>query len=172
VFRKGDYLNIGLGREDNQGLGGHIERFCRMLHDSGKVPFDIDARFHGHAYILYGHVLRKLHDERVLLVGDAAGLAYPQSGEGIRPAIESGLMAAETILANRAGPEQAALGGYAERLVGRFGRRGPSPTEDTLLPEAFKQFVAGQLLASPWFSRHVVVNRWFLHNQQPALLPA
>ena len=34
----------------------------------------------------------------MLLVGDAAGLAYPQSGEGIRPAIESGLLAAATIV--------------------------------------------------------------------------
>ena len=31
-------------------------------------------------------------------VGDAAGLAYPQSGEGIRPAVESGLMAATVVL--------------------------------------------------------------------------
>jgi flavin-dependent dehydrogenase len=29
----------------------------------------------------------------VLLIGDAAGLAYPESGEGIRPAVESGLIA-------------------------------------------------------------------------------
>ena len=30
----------------------------------------------------------------MLLIGDAAGLAYPESGEGIRPAIESGRLAA------------------------------------------------------------------------------
>ena len=34
----------------------------------------------------------------VMLVGDAAGLAYPQSGEGIRPAVESGLLAASAIV--------------------------------------------------------------------------
>jgi flavin-dependent dehydrogenase len=35
----------------------------------------------------------------VVLIGDAAGLAYAQSGEGIRPAIESGLLAAGAIVA-------------------------------------------------------------------------
>ena len=33
-----------------------------------------------------------------MLIGDAAALAYAQSGEGIRPAIESGLMAAAVAL--------------------------------------------------------------------------
>ena len=37
-------------------------------------------------------------DSGVMLIGDAAGLAYAQSGEGIRPAIESGLMAAAVAL--------------------------------------------------------------------------
>jgi hypothetical protein len=37
----------------------------------------------------------------VLLAGDAAGLVDPFSGEGIRPAIGSGRLAAEAILAGR-----------------------------------------------------------------------
>jgi flavin-dependent dehydrogenase len=35
----------------------------------------------------------------MMLIGDSAGLSYPQSGEGIRPAVESGLLAADTIIA-------------------------------------------------------------------------
>ena len=37
-------------------------------------------------------------DAGVLLVGDAAGVADSQSGEGIRQAVESGLLAARTIV--------------------------------------------------------------------------
>jgi hypothetical protein len=29
--------------------------------------------------------------------------------------------------------------------------------------------LARPFLGSPWFVRHVVLNRWFLHAQQPAL---
>jgi len=31
--------------------------------------------------------------------------------------------------------------------------------------------VARRLLATHWFTRHVVINRWFLHANQPALAP-
>ena len=37
----------------------------------------------------------------ILLAEDSAGLAYSQSGEGIRPAVESGLLAADMIFAAR-----------------------------------------------------------------------
>jgi geranylgeranyl reductase family protein len=52
---------------------------------------------------------------RVLLVGDAAGLVDPFSGEGIRLAIKSGKIAAETILRN-----DAAL--YQQRIQKEIGR--------------------------------------------------
>jgi hypothetical protein len=26
-------------------------------------------------------------------------------------------------------------------------------------------------MSVPWFARHVVIDRWFLHAQQPALVP-
>jgi len=47
--------------------------------------------------LLYPHARRELVRDGAMLVGDAAGLAYPQSGEGIRPAIESALIAAAVI---------------------------------------------------------------------------
>ncbi len=53
----------------------------------------------GHAYLLFRESKRTLLNDGILLVGDAAGLAYSQSGEGILPAIESGLLAAEAIVA-------------------------------------------------------------------------
>ena len=47
---------------------------------------------------------------RVLLVGDAAGLADPLTGEGISLAIRSGRLAAESLLATRLDPRAAARG--------------------------------------------------------------
>ena len=43
----------------------------------------------------------RMIDDGVVLIGDAAGVADPQSGEGIRQAIESGLLAADTIVEAR-----------------------------------------------------------------------
>jgi geranylgeranyl reductase family protein len=58
---------------------------------------------HGHPIPLQLRPERMM-TRRVLLVGDAAGLADPLSGEGIRLAITSGKLAAEALLAGR--PEQ------------------------------------------------------------------
>jgi flavin-dependent dehydrogenase len=75
VFRKGDYLNIGLGREDNHKLAEQVEDFLDFLKREQRIPDNITGRFKGHAYLLHGHAERKRIDEGVLLVGDAAGFA-------------------------------------------------------------------------------------------------
>ncbi len=98
-FRKGNYLNIGLGRLNSPGVAAHVQSFCRFLRERGKVCCDVPERFHGHAYRIYERIAPKLVDDGVLFIGDAAGLAYPQSGEGIRPAVESGLLAADVLAA-------------------------------------------------------------------------
>ncbi|MFZ5509124.1 MAG: NAD(P)/FAD-dependent oxidoreductase [Pseudomonadota bacterium] len=166
-FRKGDYLNIGLGREDNHRLAEHLEAFCDFLRRRGRIPADIPQRFRGHAYILHGHGTRQVVGDGVLLVGDAAGLAYPQSGEGIRPAVESGLMAAETVLEAAGDYRQKRLEAYRRRLSARFGNgRGAGPD---LLPEGLRSALARALLGNGWFTRHVVLDRWFLHAHQPVL---
>ena len=97
VFRKGNYLNIGLGREDRHRLSGHVQDFVQFLQALEKIPRDLPDKLQGHAYLLYPHALRKIFGDGVLLIGDAAGLAYAQSGEGIRPAVESALLAASVI---------------------------------------------------------------------------
>ncbi|RMD68802.1 MAG: NAD(P)/FAD-dependent oxidoreductase [Gammaproteobacteria bacterium] len=157
--RKGDYVNIGLGREDNRGLSGHLEAFCRELRERGLISGDL-PRFKGHAYLLYPHTERPWVADGVLLIGDAAGLAYPQSGEGIRPAVESGCLAADAILAGD-------LPSYRDRLIARLGSPRPGLMEH--LPASLKRLAAERLMASSWFARHVLLDRWFLHRHQPAL---
>jgi len=166
-FRKGDFLNIGLGRQDKHRLAERVAQFCEFLKAQGKVGGDIPDAFHGHAYLLYQQRQpRPLLGDGALLVGDAAGLAYGQSGEGIRPAVESGLLAAEVILAARGDYRAGRLAAYEARVVGRFGKR---QADDGWLPSGFKRAVAARLLANPWFTRHVVLDRWFLHRRQPPL---
>jgi geranylgeranyl reductase family protein len=167
-YRKGNYLNIGLGREDDQQLSSHVGAFCSSLIEQGKIPKSTPCKFHGHAYLLYIHAPRKLADNGVLLIGDAAGLAYPQSGEGIRPAIESGLIAAEVIGAAGGNYSCEKLQPYLSRLTARYGNKFTRSLSD-FLPLGLKRLVAAKLMASRWFSRHIIVDRWFLHSNEPAL---
>lgn len=166
-FRKGGYLNIGLGREGNQRLSEHLRDFCDFLRERDRIPAEIPERFHGHAYLLYGHARRETVDDGVLLVGDAAGLAYPQSGEGILPAVESGLMAATAVLQARGDYRSERLASYGKRLKARFGPKSARTTDR--IPASLRNLAAKTLLGNRWFTRHVVLDRWFLHADQPGL---
>ena len=168
VFRKGSYLNIGLGREDNHRLSDHLEAFVEEMKQSGRLPSDLPGRFKGHAYLLYAHANRPLVDDGVLLIGDAAGLAYTQSGEGIRPAIESALMAANVI---KAATDYSALSlqSYGERIAERFGTRATDQEPGFEVPDWLKQPIASTLMRSHWFTRKVVTEKWFLHQEVPPL---
>lgn len=166
-FRKGGYLNIGLGRNESHHLSEHLAAFLDFLTRRGKLPAGIPNEFRGHAYLLHGHGARRPIDNGVLLIGDAAGLACPQSGEGIRPAVESALLAAETIIEADGDYRQARLAPYPQRLRERFG-----PVQSagaSLLPQQLQRFIGGKLLSNAWFTRHVVLDRWFLHAQQHPL---
>jgi len=168
-FRKGGYLNIGLGREDNHRLSDHTAAFCAFLQQRRRIPDDVPKRFSGHAYLLYSHASRRLVDDGAILVGDAAGLAHPQSGEGIRPAIESGLLAADVVVAAAGDYSRARLESYLQRIGVRFGPRGTGGGVADRLPAAARRAVGRMLLASSWFARHVVLDRWFLNAAQPPL---
>lgn len=169
MFRKGDWLNVGLGREDNHRLSEHVAQFCEEMRLLGRVGFHLPARFHGHAYLLSHHAQRPLADDGALLVGDATGLAYPQSGEGIRPAVESGLLAARTILSSAGDFSAQRLSGYADSIARRFGTRAAAPASTPAIASGWKQAIARFALSTRWFNRHVVIDRWFLHRHQPAL---
>ena len=165
-FRKDRYLNIGLGRQDQHHLSEHLDAFCDFLGRRGKIALGMTQRFHGHAYLLHGHGARKLSGDGVLLVGDAAGLAYPESGEGIRPAVESALLAAATLIEAGRDYRTSRLAPYQQRLHERLGGAGGNQLK---LPAAWQRFFGAKLLASSWFTRHVVLDRWFLHARQGAM---
>jgi geranylgeranyl reductase family protein len=165
AFRKGNFLNIGLGREDSSSVSRQTKQFLGLLKSRSRVPQDTPENFHGHAYILYGHTRREILGDGLILVGDAAGLAYPQSGEGIRTAVESGILAAETIISAKRDFGRTKLAPYAQRLLHRFGK-----PKAVAHPKGLKASLERMLIDTQWFSRHVILNRWFLHSQLPALV--
>jgi menaquinone-9 beta-reductase len=156
--RKGDYLNVGLGRRGNHGFMTHINDFVAFL-ERHQIAADVShVRWHGHAYLGSGVGARPTIGQAMLLVGDAAGLAYQESGEGIRPAIESGRLAAQTLIAANGRSEAEDLQPYAETLrrLHPPARRNPAPVRAAVAA------IGRVLLNSPAFTRRVVLDRWFL----------
>jgi len=172
-FRKGDYLNVGLGRVDRHGLNLHLNSFLASLSEAGRIPAGAPAKFAGHAYLLYGNSHRRRVAEGAMLIGDAAGLAFQQSGEGIRPAIESGALAARVILGAEGKYSSDRLEPYCDLLEARFKQRDTCRASalSNLWPDSAIALVAGFLLASPSFTRHVLLDRWFLRTSMRALVP-
>ena len=100
--RKGDYLNVGAGRLSASGFPASVREFVALLEARGRARA-VPSKWKGHAYLLDCTSTRRVYGDRMLLVGDAAGLALAPSGEGILAAVESGLMAADAIIAARPG---------------------------------------------------------------------
>jgi len=167
--RKGEFLNVGLGRLDRHSLPAAMAQFVEFLEARQKIPPGRSWPWRGHAYVVNDARHRRLVDAGVMLIGDAAGLAYAQSGEGIRPAVESGLLAAETIVEARGQYSRSRLEPYAERLLARFAPGQLSQTLSGIVPASVKTVLGRRLLHAPAFVRRIVLDQWFLHRHQPAL---
>ena len=113
IFPKADHLSIGVGVFTRGGARGRLrDELARYVHAAGLgdastlrvrgAPIPVRPR-------------RAAARGRVLLAGDAAGVADPLTGEGISLAILSGRLAAESLLAVRLAPG-AAAGAYLEAL--------------------------------------------------------
>jgi geranylgeranyl reductase family protein len=111
IFPKAELLSVGvMALHPQRGrLQAALEQLAQRY---GLALAGVPVK--GHPIPLY---LRRepIATRRGLLVGDAAGLADPLSGEGIRLAIQSGQMAAQALLAGR--PEQ-----YEAEIWRRIGR--------------------------------------------------
>jgi menaquinone-9 beta-reductase len=160
--RKGSYVNVGIGRLDCRLLPPTVKKFVAFLERTGRLRGHPDRRWQGHAYLVSAPVVRRTIEDGVLLAGDAAGLAWPQSGEGIRPAIQSGLFAARTIVDAAGRYTRDRLQRYdtwlRETFAGSMMVRALSP----LIPAGLWMPVARTLLGNPAFVRSVVLERGFL----------
>jgi len=167
--RKGEYLNVGLGRLDPRSLPAATQAFVAFLEAAGRIPRQFPWRWRGHSYAVHAAPRGRMIDDGVLLIGDAAGVADPQSGEGIRQAVESGLLAATTIIEARGEFSRDRLEPYAVRVAARLADAPRSGVAARLVPDAVKALMAGQLLRIPAFVKRVVIDEWFLHRHQLAL---
>ncbi len=110
VFPKRDHLSFGIGA--SSGSGAELRRLLHQVAERLGLPREA-VRPRGHALPVYRHG-DPLQRGRTLLVGDAAGLLDPLSGEGIRHAVRSGRLAAEAILAGD-------VQGYSARIYRDIG---------------------------------------------------
>jgi geranylgeranyl reductase family protein len=100
IFPKQDHLSVGIAAmhpkrgELQSRLKDVMKRYGIMIEN---LPL------HGHPIPIFTR-RQPISTKRVLLVGDAAGLADPLSGEGIRYAIKSGRLASQAIISGQ--PEQ------------------------------------------------------------------
>lgn len=93
IFPKKDKLTIGIA-----GMYKHNDDIKSVFHqfleqDLG-LPTDLPMKGY---YLPFGQYQKQLEKDQFILVGDAAGLVDPITGEGIAFALESGEMAAEAI---------------------------------------------------------------------------
>jgi geranylgeranyl reductase family protein len=159
--RKGRWLNAGFGTLKHADLKRLLERYQAELRRRGILPQGREMTLHGHAYLLRSLARRPMSGEGALLAGDAAGLAEDSSGEGILPAVVSGLLAAEAILAAGLRPERldgAAYAAAVERELGPRGRgrKGASWLERLAAPLAFRSadFVRKEIIEKRFLRRN------------------
>ena len=129
VFPKGDHVNVGVGGWESEGprLREHLARFCREY----GIPESSLEDVRGHRLPLV-HPRARFAKGRVALLGDAAGLVDPLSGDGIYEAFLSARLATKAVLAGdlesydrelrRAISSQLAAGWSAQVALDRFPR--------------------------------------------------
>jgi flavin-dependent dehydrogenase len=160
--RKGEYLNVGAGRLSRLSFPAAVREFASMLEQRGLSAAAVPSSWKGHAYLLNCTSARRLYGDRILLAGDAAGLALAPSGEGILAAVESGVMAAEALLASAPAHSSGDLSQYGRRIEARFGRRGKTrPLTD--VPAWARAAAARVLHGSRWLTKRVLLEDAFLH---------
>ena len=123
VPKANGYVNVGVGgkylklKQRGQTIFDHWDRLVQKLETIGLIT---DRQFNpkGCAYYLGGKQNR-VHVNKAMIIGDAAGLATLDMGEGIGPAVKSGIRAAEAIMQGHR---------YSTRGIARFSLR------DILLP--------------------------------------
>ncbi|HID38584.1 MAG TPA: NAD(P)/FAD-dependent oxidoreductase [Calditrichaeota bacterium] len=117
VPKANGYLNVGIGggyaalKRRGQSIHEHWQRFIEKLSNLNLVRNHSFAR-RGYTYYLRSKN-QTVYRNGAFLVGDAAGLATLDMGEGISAAIQSGLLAAQAIINGR--PES-----YSINNISRF----------------------------------------------------
>jgi digeranylgeranylglycerophospholipid reductase len=120
LFPRGEVANLGLGMDPRlqADLKPPLERLHRRLSAQGQVGPEILRRTGG--AIPVGGPRERLHLDRIVFVGDAAGLTHPITGAGIAAAVVSGEQAGTAAAAFLNG-DAAAFAEYEEEMRDQFG---------------------------------------------------
>jgi geranylgeranyl reductase family protein len=117
VFPKGDHVNVGVGGWEHEGphLRDHLWRLC----DEHGIPREHVESLRGYRLPLRRPGATPARG-RIALVGDAAGLVDPLSGDGMYEAFVSGRLAADEALRLLGGEVDtlAAYGPALDRAIG------------------------------------------------------
>ncbi|MGY5876311.1 MAG: NAD(P)/FAD-dependent oxidoreductase [Candidatus Thorarchaeota archaeon] len=99
IFPKRDTINVGLGVVGQQasGLPKTFDSFTRFLQSKGLLPRDADMNQAKGGLVPTAGPIDKTYSNRVLLVGDSAGMVSPLTGGGIDYAMRAGKLAARVI---------------------------------------------------------------------------
>jgi len=95
VFPKSDHLSVGL-LSFSRRRGWKREQLFEFLQGQGLEVDPSKARVYGH-FLPRWHGQTVFHDDKVLLLGDAAGIVNPMTGAGIGTALRSAAIAVEVI---------------------------------------------------------------------------
>lgn len=122
IFPKPDGLTVGIGcrvKDVNFDMRKALDYFV-FRHPLMKGRLTSTAGMKYEASMIPGRIPDALVSDRMVLVGDAAGLVKPISGGGIEYAVESGIEAAATIegiLSDKRQPVQSGLEKYVSRIA-------------------------------------------------------
>jgi geranylgeranyl reductase family protein len=152
VFPKGDHVNVGVGGWEREGprMRQHLARFCREY----GIPESRLENVRGYRLPLL-HARARLAGGRAALLGDAAGLVDPLSGDGIYEAFLSAKLAAEAVVAGdleaydrelrRALSSQLAAAWGAKVALDRFPRLTYAVVRTPYLWKAVESLIGGEV---------------------------
>jgi geranylgeranyl reductase family protein len=161
-------IGVGFGTRRGPGgaaaLRGDLDRLVALLAQRGDLRGDLRGPAEPGpvmgGWLRMGGTGTPPAAGNVLLAGDAAGLINPLQGEGIGPAMVSGRLAAEAVLA---GPAEAAQR-YTGAIEAAFGRYlpGAAALQGALLGRPRAASAALRLLTAPGV-RRVVAGTWSIY---------
>lgn len=150
IFPRGPSLSVGLGTF-RPALPGAKELLKLYLEAKGLDSL-CPSTLRGHPIPCDGAVKKKLHTKIGVLVGDAAGLVDPLTGEGIYYALLSGKIAGEELakaLSSRTGD----LSGYSRRVNSQITRKLKGGARIASLVYRYPEYIVKLFDAQPEMGR-------------------
>ncbi|MGE5134250.1 MAG: geranylgeranyl reductase family protein [Gemmatimonadota bacterium] len=154
-------IGVGLGTSRRAApLRDDLARFCERLRAAGDIGPGAGPGPVIGGWLRMGGTGTPLAAGNVLLAGDAAGLINPLQGEGIGPALVSGCLAAQAVLAGPPGAARA----YTDAATAAFGRYlpGAAALQSALLRRPRVTSAGVRLLTAPVLSR-LIAGTWSLY---------